>query len=113
VSDLDTLRQDALAAIAAAVDLDALDDARVRFTGKRSALTAAQKGMRDLDADARKQRGQQLNAVRTDIQSALDARRDELAAAALAARLQAERLDLTLPPRRLRPGRPHLLTQVE
>jgi phenylalanyl-tRNA synthetase alpha chain len=113
VSDLDTLQRDALAAIDAADDVDALDEVRVRFTGKRSDLVALQKGMRDLDPDARKARGQQLNAFRDAFQTAFDARREALATAELDARLRQERLDLTRPPRRLPAGRPHLLTQVE
>jgi phenylalanyl-tRNA synthetase alpha chain len=113
VSELDTLQREALAAIEAAEDLDALDDVRVRFTGKRSELVGLQKGMRDLDPDERKTRGQQLNAFRTAFQDAFDARREALASAALDERLRGERLDLTLPPRRVPPGRPHLLTQVE
>jgi phenylalanyl-tRNA synthetase alpha chain len=113
VSDLDTLQREALAAIDAADDLDALDEVRVRFTGKRSDLVAMQKGMRDLDADARKARGQQLNAFRDAFQSTFEARREALATAELDARLRQERLDLTRPPRRVPAGRPHLLTQVE
>ena len=113
MTDLDTLAQEALAAVAAADDLDALDEVRVRFTGKRSALTGVQKAMRELDPDERRIRGQALNAFRSTFQAAFEARREALGSAALAARLEAERLDLTLPPRRLPPGRPHLLTQVE
>jgi phenylalanyl-tRNA synthetase alpha chain len=113
VSDLDTLRREALEAVEAAADLDALDQVRVRFTGRRSALVALQKGMRELDPDERRDRGQQLNAFRAAFQGAFDARREALASHALDARLRRERLDLTLPPRRLPPGRPHLLTQVE
>jgi phenylalanyl-tRNA synthetase alpha chain len=113
VTDLDSLAQEALAAVAAADDLDALDEVRVRFTGKRSALTGVQKAMRELDPDQRRTRGQALNAFRATFQAAFEARREALGSAALAARLEAERLDLTLPPRRLPPGRPHLLTQVE
>jgi phenylalanyl-tRNA synthetase alpha chain len=113
VSDLDTLQREALEAIEAAADLDALDEVRVRFTGKRSALVGLQKSMRDLTPDERKARGQQLNAFRSAFQEAFDARREAFAAVALDTRLRAERLDLTLPPRRVPPGRPHLLTQVE
>ena len=113
MTDLETLQHEALAAVEAAADLDALDDARVRFTGRKSDLVVIQKGMRDLSPDERKERGQQLNAFRDAFQRAFDARRDDLASAALRQRLEAERLDLTLPPRRLAPGRPHLLTQVE
>jgi phenylalanyl-tRNA synthetase alpha chain len=113
VSDLDTLRREALGAIEAAEDVDALDQVRVRFTGRRSELAALQKGMRDLGPEERRARGQQLNAFRAAFQGAFDARHEALAALALDARLRRERLDLTLPPRRLPPGRPHLLTQVE
>jgi phenylalanyl-tRNA synthetase alpha chain len=113
VSEIETLQQDALVAIDAAGDLDALDEVRVRFTGKRSALATLQKSMRDLSPEERKSRGQQLNAFREAFQSAFDARREQLAEGALRARLEAERLDLTLPPRRVPAGRPHLLTQVE
>ncbi|MFA9445599.1 phenylalanine--tRNA ligase subunit alpha [Egicoccus sp. AB-alg6-2] len=113
MTELQTLQRDALAAIAAADSLDALDDARVRFTGKKSDLVGIQQQMRDLPPEGRKQLGQQLNAFREAFQSAFDDRHEALSAGALRERLDAERLDLSLPPRRLPPGRPHLLTQVE
>jgi phenylalanyl-tRNA synthetase alpha chain len=111
--DLAALEAEARDAVAAAGGLDALDEVRVRFTGKRSPLAEVQRSMRDLTPDQRKQLGQQLNAYKAAFQAAYDARHAELAEAALAARLETERLDLTLPPRRVAPGRPHLLTQVE
>jgi phenylalanyl-tRNA synthetase alpha chain len=113
VSDLEQLLHDALAAVDRADELDELDEARVRFTGKRSALAGLQQGMRDLSPDQRRERGQQLNRFRDTFQAAYDARREVLASAALRRRLEGERLDLTLPPRQLPPGRAHLLTQVE
>ncbi|MFO7776934.1 MAG: phenylalanine--tRNA ligase subunit alpha [Nitriliruptoraceae bacterium] len=113
MSTLEELSQQALAAIAAADDLAELDQVRVTFTGKRSELARIQATMRDLEPADRKDLGQQLNAFRMAFQEAFDARREALADAALTARLEGERLDLTLPPRRVPPGRPHLLTQVE
>ncbi|MEX2550712.1 MAG: phenylalanine--tRNA ligase subunit alpha [Nitriliruptoraceae bacterium] len=113
MSDLDDLSTRALAAIDEATDLDALDQVRVTFTGKKSDLARIQGTMREKDPDERKELGQQLNAFRSAFQEAFEARQSELGDAAMRARLEAERLDLTLPPRRLPPGRPHLLTQVE
>ena len=113
VSEIDALQTEALAAVAAAADLDDLEKVRVRFAGKRSRLNTLQKGLRDLAPDERRTRGQQLNALRQALEAALGERRQQLAEVALDTRLESERLDLTLPPRRLRPGRPHLLTQVE
>ena len=113
VTDIEDLRAQALGAIEAAEDLERLDEVRVRFVGRRSELVAAQRGLKDLSPEERKERGKQLNELRTTLQEALDRRHELLAAAELESRLAAERLDLTLPPRRIPPGRPHLLTQVE
>jgi phenylalanyl-tRNA synthetase alpha chain len=113
VAEIETLQQDALAEIGRASDLDALEEVRVRFTGRRSTLVALQKQLRDLEDAERRTLGAQLNAFREAFQGAFDGRRDELASSALRDRLEAERLDLTLPSRRVPPGRPHVLTQVE
>jgi phenylalanyl-tRNA synthetase alpha chain len=113
VTTLAELEPRALAAIDAAADLDALEEVRVVFTGKRSELATIQATMRDLAPEERKELGQGLNAFRARFQEAFDTRRAALEGVALAARLETERLDLTLPPRRVPPGRPHLLTQVE
>jgi len=112
-ADLTLLLIDAVAAVEAAADLEALEEARVQFTGRKSPLAAAQGIMGKLDAEQRKIHGQALNGFKQGFQAAFDARHDVLAAAALRARLETERLDLTLPPRRMGPGRLHLLTQVE
>jgi phenylalanyl-tRNA synthetase alpha chain len=113
VTDVETLQRDALVAIGEATDLDALDQVRVRFTGKRSQLSALQKGMRELSADQRRALGQELNRFREAFQGAFDRRAEELGDVALTERLRSERLDLTLPARRVAPGRANLLTQVE
>jgi phenylalanyl-tRNA synthetase alpha chain len=112
IPDLRPLQEEALAAVRSAGSLEDLEQTRVRFTGKRSGLVAAQQSMRDLDADGKRELGQALNAFKSAFETAFEERREDLAARALADRLEQERLDLTLPPRRLPPGRPHLLTQV-
>lgn len=113
MSELESLREEALAAVAAATDVADLQDVRVRFTGRKSALTGIQKQMGSLDADGRRELGQQLNAFKEDFQQAFDARIVSLESGELEARLATERLDLTVPPAVVPPGRPHLLTQVE
>jgi phenylalanyl-tRNA synthetase alpha chain len=112
VPDLSSAQDAALAAVAAADSLEALEEARVAHLGKRSELALAQRAMKDLDDAGRRELGKALNAFKQAVEGALEERQEELAVVALAARLESERLDLTLPPRRLRPGRPHLLMQV-
>jgi phenylalanyl-tRNA synthetase alpha chain len=102
-----------LAAFAAAMDPAALEQARVDHLGRRSSLAEAQRGLGQLSDEERRASGAALNELKAVLTEAHEARRVELESEVLEQRLQAERLDLTGPARRLRPGRPHLLTQVE
>lgn len=113
MADIEQMHQEALAAVAAAADLEQLEQARVTFIGRRSPLAAVQKELGGLDPEQRRLQGQAINAFKSAFTKALDDRQQELEQVALEARIVAERLDLSLPPRRHRPGRPHLLTQVE
>jgi phenylalanyl-tRNA synthetase alpha chain len=100
--DADDLEQEALAAAADATSLAALDEVRVRYLGRSSALKLALRNVRDRET------GMTLNAVRETVESALAAREDQLARAQLEERLATEHLDVTLPaelvgPPKLRP----------
>ena len=110
---VDVLRREGLAAFAAAGDATELEEARVAHLGRRAPLAQLQRGLAELDDEQRRSAGALLNALKDALMTAHAARRDELEGAEVATRLEAERLDLTAPPRRARPGRPHLLTQVE
>lgn len=112
VPDLAPLEAEALAAIAAATDLAGLEDVRVAFLGRRSELSSVQRLMGELDDAGRRRLGQAINRFKGAVEEALAARHDELEQVELAARLEAERIDVTLPGRLVPPGRPHLLTQV-
>ena len=96
MNDLTALVTDALAMINTADDVQALEQARVQYLGKKSQLTELSKGLGQLDADARKEQGAKLNQVRDAINQALDSRRQLLATAALNRQLEAERIDVTL-----------------
>jgi phenylalanyl-tRNA synthetase alpha chain len=108
---LETLRAETLAAIAAAADTAALDAARVAALGKKGRLTELMKSLGALDAEARKVRGQALNALRDELAAALEAKKAALDAALLDRRLAAERVDVTLPARPEPRGRIHPLSQ--
>lgn len=111
--ELDELRDEALRAIDDAGDLDALEDVRVRYTGRRSRLADVQSQLGDLDAERRRELGAAVNAFKQVFEERFEERRSTLAAAALEGRLRREAVDVTTPARTVPPGRPHLLTQVE
>ncbi|MDQ3931791.1 MAG: phenylalanine--tRNA ligase subunit alpha, partial [Actinomycetota bacterium] len=110
---VDALGAEAFQAVEQAADLEGLERARVAFAGRKSALAALQRRLGELDPSERRELGARINAVKQAFEARYESRRAELAAAELHSRLEAERVDVTLPPRRIRPGRPHLLTQVE
>lgn len=112
MEDLDALEEESRAAIAAAADVAALEQARVAALGRKSRLTRALKGLGDLDANARKEAGARLNRIKAALADAVDARREALEREALDRRLSAERLDVTLPPRPEAEGTLHPIGRV-
>lgn len=99
MTDLDAIREQGLARLRAATDLDELDAARSHVLGKRSELTAVQRGLGGLDPDRRRELGAQVNAVREILNTAEAARRGVLEDERDRVTLAAEAVDVTLPPR--------------
>jgi phenylalanyl-tRNA synthetase alpha chain len=99
LSDLDGIVSRALAAFSAAGDAASLENAKARFLGKSGELSARQSVLKTLPPEKKKEWGASFNAAKQRIESALEARRAELADAKLNARLAEEALDVTLPGR--------------
>jgi phenylalanyl-tRNA synthetase alpha chain len=97
--DLQTIFAAATAAIAGAGSPAALEEVRLLYLGKSGTVTGLLKALGTLDPEARKTRGAAVNTLKAGIATALDFRRAALEAAALEARLAAERIDISLPPR--------------
>ncbi len=112
MSDLDTLRQQALADIAQAASPDALEQLRVALLGKSGRITAQLKALGSLPADQRKAAGEAINQLRDAVTDALNARRAVLDADALQARLAAETIDVTLPGRAAGSGGLHPVSRT-
>jgi len=110
VSELNRLLDDALAAIAAAEALTGLEQLRVQYLGKKGEITLQLKNLGKLPGDQRREAGQAINRVKQQIGEALDARREALQQAELEQRLAAERVDVTLPGRRVDVGGLHPVT---
>ena len=97
--DLDKLVKDAQAQIAACNDLDALDQLRVNYLGKKGVITAQMQQLGQLPGDQRKAAGQVINQAKQAIAVALNERKSALEQAALDEALRAESIDVTLPGR--------------
>jgi phenylalanyl-tRNA synthetase alpha chain len=103
--DAEAYTKDALSAVERASSAAELDEARVRYLGRKSELKQALREVRDRET------GMALNAAREAIEEALEARQKELGRAELDAPTE-ETVDISLPGDAQPRGRLHLITQV-
>ena len=103
---------DAKKSIASAIDLNALDDSRVLFLGKKGELTDLLKGLGKLSKEERPVMGEAINEAKVKIQNLIESRKEELEEVALQKRLLEERIDVTLPGRNIEKGGLHPITQT-
>lgn len=89
-----------------------LDEVRVAYLGKKGRITQLNQQIRSIPPEERPAFGQQLNAVRQAVTEALSARREEISRREEEARLEAERIDVTLPGEAPPLGTVHPLNQV-
>src|SRR5919108_912670 len=104
--DAQALENEARSAIAGSATLAELNEARVRYLGRKSELKTALREVRDPE------NGRVLNAVREALERAVAEREAELERAELDRRLSEEVVDVTLPGEAVPGGRYHLITQI-
>ena len=106
------VREQALAELSSLRLPKELEEFRVRVMGKKGTLTSLLRGMGGLPAEERPRMGQLVNEVRAELEAALEERASAVHRAQQASRLEAERLDVTMPGRRGRQGGLHPLNIV-
>src|ERR1700681_2301540 len=113
IDRIDQLRSEAVAAIAAAPSTAALEALRVRYLGRKAELPNLLRGVAELPPEQRGAVGKAANEARKALEGQLEAREGQLAVGELNARLQQDRVDVTLPADPLPAvGRLHLITQT-
>jgi phenylalanyl-tRNA synthetase alpha chain len=109
---LEQLKQEAIRQLEQAATSAELTELRVKFLGKKGALTEILRGMGALSAEERPVIGQVANTVREAIEEALDRKAAEIERAETAERLARETIDVTLPGRPAPVGAIHPLNKV-
>ena len=110
--ELQSIKEVALTAIKAATNQQALQDVRVKYLGKKGEVTALLKGLGKLSPEERPKMGAFVNAVRETLEAELDKIKSSMETAAMNARLEEEKIDITLPGRAPKTGHIHPLTTV-
>ncbi|RUW06561.1 phenylalanine--tRNA ligase subunit alpha, partial [Mesorhizobium sp. M1A.F.Ca.IN.022.05.2.1] len=103
-----------MADIAAAADEQAIEAVRVSALGKKGSVSEMLKTLGAMSAEERQVKGPAINGLKNRVTEALTARKSELKDVAIAARLAAETVDVTLPVRQspAERGRIHPISQV-
>lgn len=109
---LERMREEALRCIELASGENALQDVRVRFLGRKGELTGLMKGLGALSPEERPVVGQLVNTIKDEIDSCLESALKAAREQEIQQRLQSERIDVTLPGRRMACGTKHPITLV-
>ncbi len=114
MSDLEQLERQILEDIAAAVDEQGIEAVRVAALGKKGTVSEKLKTLGGMSPEERQMQGPAINGLKNRVTEALSERRTELRKAAVAARLEREKVDVTLPVRESAAsrGRIHPISQV-
>lgn len=111
MTDLDTLRSRALSELSLARDAAALESWRLAYLGRQGAVTQILRGLGELPVEERRVAGATANALRAELEAALDSRKAGLDLLALSV-LEAGAIDVTLPGRHGLVGRLHPISQT-
>jgi phenylalanyl-tRNA synthetase alpha chain len=111
-NDLAALETDLVTRIVGATDEASLDAIRVDALGKQGAISALMKTLGAMSPDERQAMGPKLNGLKDRVTEAIVAKKAQLAEAALEAKLASEKIDVSLPPRPVRIGAIHPVSQV-
>jgi len=112
MESLEALKTAAIEAVQAAGSPAELEQLRVDYLGKKGQLTSLLKNLGTLSPEDRPKAGALINEVKQELAGLLNARKDDLEQQALAEKLAAERVDVTLPGRRVDAGGLHPITRT-
>jgi phenylalanyl-tRNA synthetase alpha chain len=112
MESLEALKTAAIEAVQAASSPAELEQLRVDYLGKKGLLTSLLKNLGTLSPEDRPKAGALINEVKQELAGLLNARKDDLEQQALAEKLAAERVDVTLPGRRVDAGGLHPITRT-
>lgn len=112
IEQLRALEAEAVTSLAQATETTSLEQWRTRFLGRKSAINDLMRGLGALPAEERPKAGAEANRIKSILEQAFEEREETLSRAQLAAALEAEQVDVTLPGRPVQLGGLHPTTRM-
>lgn len=113
MEEIQSVKEEALQKIAEAGDLDTLQQLRVSYLGKKGSVQQLMAVMKTLPSEEKPAFGQQVNQIKKEITDALGARMEQVQKEAVAKRLEAEKIDITLAGEDMERGTVHPLMMIQ
>ena len=110
--NISKIREEALENIISANDAKELNDARVKYLGKKGELTSILRVMGSLSPEERPIIGSKVNEVRDELEKLITKRENEFEKQELERKLKEERIDITLPADKVKRGSKHPLNRI-
>lgn len=92
--------------------LQALNEVKVKFLGKKGELTAVLRGMGALSKEERPVIGELVNKVRDELEAIIKEKEDEFEKINLNKKLESEKIDITLPGQKVKHGSKHPVNRI-
>jgi phenylalanyl-tRNA synthetase alpha chain len=109
---LEQIKEVAISEINKVQGIKEIEDIRVKFLGKKGALTAVLRGMGKLTAEERPIIGQLANQIREQLENKIEETKNELESKERVLRLEKEKIDLTIPGKKRGLGKRHPISKV-
>ena len=112
IKKIDEIRKTAINDINVADDAKKLDDARVKYLGKKGELTSILRSMGSLKPEERPIIGSKVNEVRDEIENLIKTKENEFEKMELERKLKEEKIDISLPSTKVKRGSKHPLNRI-
>jgi len=109
---IESIKQTAIEEIAKAEDLQTLENARVKYLGKKGELTAVLRGMGGLSPEERPVIGGLVNEAKESLEKLIEAKEEKFKIEELNKKLEAEKIDITLPSTKMKRGSLHPVSRI-
>ena len=109
---IENIKKTAIEEIAKAEDLQTLENARVKYLGKKGELTAVLRGMGGLSPEERPIIGGLVNEAKESVEKLIEEKEEKFKAEELNKKLEAEKIDITLPSTKMKRGSLHPVTRI-
>ena len=109
---LESIKQTALEQIEKAQTLEDLENIKIEYLGRKGELTTIKKGLKDLSPEEKPVIGALANQIANEVDSVLNEKHEVLYKQAIQTKLEAEKIDITLPGISIPAGKAHPLTST-